>query len=319
MWTSGSDRRAGSQTSSFGVVFAIIGALLLVASPAALWLKLVAFDTDVWVERTAPLASDPELQESLADSVTYSVLDALDTEAHLDVLLDIPGLERLTPMLISTVETAVHDAVHAVARSDGFATVWRETTRASHAAFVASLTGREGTSVVIEPGTVVLDTEPLLDGLGTALESRGLGVVADLARRVEAERIVLLHSERLAAAGVWVARLEAAAYVLPVAAVLFLVAAFWIARDRWRIAQWTGVATALAALVSWRVFDAGVGSVASRIETFAKIPADLVLELVDLVAFDLVRAWQVLLIVGIFVVALATLGSLLRGGQTVDA
>lgn len=298
---------------------AVVGALLLALAPAALWLRFVALDTDVWVERTARLATDPELQSSVADAVTDSVLGALDIESRVDsVLPSIPGLDKLGPALAATVETAVRDLTHSVVRSEGFESVWRETNRLSHAAFVAGLTGRDGSVISAEPGTVMLDSGPLVERLGEVLNDRGLGLVADLSLERYSSRIVLLRSEWLAAAGTRVVRVQKAAVAIPVVAVMFTAAAFWLARNKLRILQLVSGVTAAAAFASQRAFVSSVTAVASRIEAATLIPARVVRQAADLVSFDLLLAWRILTVAGVAGIVVASVAILMRGSRTAD-
>jgi len=95
------------------------------------------------VTTVAPLASDPAIQQAIADQVTAQVLTYLDVPGLTNQLVDALAERGLTPLLAtqlrtlsgpiaSGVEGFTHDQVVRVVQSDAFADAWTQANRVAH-------------------------------------------------------------------------------------------------------------------------------------------------------------------------------------------
>ncbi|MFD6751437.1 hypothetical protein ACFWDC_40915, partial [Streptomyces anthocyanicus] len=67
----------------FAVLLIIVAAVLTPLSAVAAWSSDLIGDTDRYVSTMKPLASDPDVQEAVADRVTKAVMQHVDIESLL--------------------------------------------------------------------------------------------------------------------------------------------------------------------------------------------------------------------------------------------
>ncbi|MFF9768569.1 hypothetical protein ACF1GT_18475 [Streptomyces sp. NPDC014636] len=255
-------------------VLIVLGCLLAPLAVVAAWAADEVGDTDRYVATVAPLASDPAVQNAVADRVT----DALMTRIDLPALLadaapqDRPRLRkalggRLGDSLEGAVRSFVHDKARAVAASDAFRTVWTQANRGIHSSLDKALTGAGGGAVQLKGDTVALDLGPLVDRVKQRLVAAGMTA----AGRIPAVHtdFTLVRSEQIGKAKTYVRLLQIAGNWLPVLAVLLVAAGVLLSvrRRRALVAGCLGVAVATGVLgVALRVF---------RVLYLDRLPADV--------------------------------------------
>lgn len=155
-----------------GVVrHAVVGLLVVLtcvsffAATTGVWVNRNLLQTDVWVERVGPLASDPAVQRALAAEITDQVMQTIDPQALFEEALPERG-QILAGPLSSAVRTFVADAVTRFVESDAFAELWVGLNERGHAAAVAVLRGEDPSpGVQVDDGTVTVSIIPAIDAV----------------------------------------------------------------------------------------------------------------------------------------------------------
>ncbi|MFI0962521.1 hypothetical protein ACH4S8_14130 [Streptomyces sp. NPDC021080] len=172
--------------STFAVVLVLLAALLTPLSAVAAWSSDLIGNTDRYVQTMQPLASDPDIQNAVANRVTDAVMQHVDVETLLQSVApaDRPRLTQALGPISGAITSGVKDFVHTVAlkfvSSDAFATLWTELNRRAHAAVDKALTGKGGGAVKLTNDAVVIDLAPVIDQVKQALVNQGLGVAAKI-------------------------------------------------------------------------------------------------------------------------------------------
>ncbi|MFE9661717.1 hypothetical protein [Streptomyces sp. NPDC005955] len=249
--------------SFFAALLITVGCVLAPLSVLSSWAADEVGNTDRYVATVAPLASDPDVQEAVADRVTTALMDHLDLTALLSEAApaDRPRLEkalgRLGGALEGAVQSFVHDKALAVARSDAFAQVWTEANRRAHDSVDKALTGSGGGAVHLTDDAVTVDLGPVVDRVKQRLVADGLTVAGKIPE-VHTE-LTVARSEDIGKVRVWFRVLQVAGDWLPVIAAVLVAGGVLLARRRRRalVAGALGVAFAVAVLgVGLTVFRA---------------------------------------------------------------
>ncbi|WST72819.1 hypothetical protein OG268_19655 [Streptomyces uncialis] len=256
------DRGAGASRhrvrAFFAALLIVVGCVLAPLAVLASWTSSEVGDTDRYVATVAPLASDADVQDAVADRVTDAVMSRLDLNALLSGVApdQRPALEKALGKLGDALQNAVrgfvHDKARAVAGSDAFATVWTRANRRAHSAVDKALTGSGGGAVQLTDDAVTIDLGPVVDQVKQRLVADGLTV---------AGRIPEVHTELVVARSEDIGKIRPAFRVLqvlgnwlPVVAVLFLAVGVLLARGRRRAT----VAAALGAAFATLLLGAGL-------------------------------------------------------------
>jgi len=169
----------------------VLGCILAPLSVVAVWTRNLVTDTDRYVATVAPLASDPAIQDAVANRVTAQIVSRLDVSGIVNQTVDSLADRGLPPVLatrlqsLSTpvaegVEGFVGTKVDEIVASDDFADVWVSANRAAHSALVAALTGEGDGAISIENDTVSLDLGPFISIVKQRLVDSGF----ELASRI---------------------------------------------------------------------------------------------------------------------------------------
>lgn len=216
-----------------GVVVALCLTLLGVLCPLAVvatWARDEVSDTDRYVATVTPLASDPAMQEAIANRITEELTTRVDIRQIIVRIVEAlrqgglgpqvaDGLEALSTPLAEAADNFIATQVDKVVRSDAFATAWDEANREAHEQLVALLTGKEG-AVQIEGNAVSIDLAAFIQVVKERLIDQGFGL---------AERIPVVHARFTVLESDEVPRLQggfqllsALARALPIAALVML-------------------------------------------------------------------------------------------------
>ncbi|MFH8339395.1 hypothetical protein [Streptomyces sp. AM6-12] len=259
----GAVRARRRPVSALAAVLLVLGCLLAPLAVVATWAADLVGDTDRYVATVAPLASDPAVQDAVANRATDALMDRI----HLPTLLsdvapsDRPLLEKALGGLGGGLENAVrgfvHDQARAAAASPAFATVWTDANRAVHAFLDKALTGTGGGAVRLTDDTVTLDLAPLIEDVKKRMAGAGMTFASHIPA-VHAQ-FTLLESRQVAEVRTYVRLLRIAGNWLPVLAVLLIAAGVLLSLRRRRalVAGCLGAALATALLgIGLRVFRA---------------------------------------------------------------
>lgn len=258
-------RRRIRGKSILGAVLLVLAVVLAPVATMGTWARLQVVDTDRFVATFAPLASDPDVQDFVADEVTTAIDEQVDIAAVVGEVFDgirslglPPRADTALTLLegpaangaISLIDGVVNDVV----RSDQFADIWAQSLRFTHERATAILQNEPGTAVQLgEDGAVTIELGVVIDRVKQVMSERGIGladVIPEIDRSIpiaQADALVLVRTVYQIAdiGGFW----------LPWVVVALLVAGVLLVRDRPRALFWTSAGFALVFLL----LTAGVG------------------------------------------------------------
>ncbi len=240
--TRGRGRWAGA------IALMLAAALIAPLSAVATWTHSNLLDTDEYVAMVAPLAENPAVQQEISARITDAVFEALRVEQltaeTLQAIGERPRVEGVTerlPVELGSFAEPITNAIHGftleqvsrLVASDTFEDAWVAANREAHASLVAALTGETRTAgVAVADGRVTVSLAPFIEAIKPVLVERGVPF-ADRIPVVDAQ-FVLLESRTLANAQSALRLLDLLRWVLPVLAILLLVAGVVLAPSRRR-------------------------------------------------------------------------------------
>jgi hypothetical protein len=146
-------------------ILAILACVTTIAAVTAAWSSYELLNTNRFVAKVAPLASDPAVQDALSARLTAEVDNLIDPQAFFERVLPEQGAILAVP-LGAAVDRWVADKVDAFVRSDQFAQLWEQGIRAVHSAAVTilegDLNGKHGV-LTNENGQAYLNLEPAIE------------------------------------------------------------------------------------------------------------------------------------------------------------
>jgi hypothetical protein len=150
------------------VLLIVLGCVLAPLAGVAVWARNQVTNTDRYVATVAPLASDPAIQNAVADKITAQVFTYIDIEGLTTQVLDVLTSQGLAPRLGDQlrglavpiddgVESFTRTQVGEVVQSQAFADAWVQANRAAHEELVKALTGEGSGAITVENDTVTLN------------------------------------------------------------------------------------------------------------------------------------------------------------------
>lgn len=235
------DRRGGGRPARWilASVLVVLSVVVWMFAAVGVYARTELLDTDRYVETVAPLARDPVVQQAVADRLTDELVTRLDLAALLQQLVDSleaqgapEALDGLVGPVTNGIRSFVHTQVRAVLASDQFAQVWDAANRVAHDELDAVLTTGQGRFLMIDEDTLYLD----LGGIITVVKQRLVDAGLSLVERLPDFTITvpLVASAEIPKLQRWTRLLNAAAWVLPLAALALLAAAVAAAPNRRR-------------------------------------------------------------------------------------
>ncbi len=161
------DRRVhgGRVRRTVVAVLVVASTLSFLVAGAGWWVNRNLLETDVWVERVGPLASDPAVQRALAAEISDQALQAIDPKALFESALPERG-QVLAGPLAGAVDSFVRARVEDFVASDAFADLWVRLNETGHRDAVAVLRGESGSDLVdVGDGTVTVSIIPAIDAV----------------------------------------------------------------------------------------------------------------------------------------------------------
>jgi hypothetical protein len=230
------------------MVLLLVAALLAPLSALATFTRSTVLDTDKYLAMVAPLAGDPAVQDEISRRITDAVFEQLKvkelTTQTLDAIAARPRVEGVTerlPVELSTFSEPISTAIYGftegqvsnLVASSTFQDAWVAANREAHAGLVAALTGEEtDAGVSVSNGQVSVNLATFITAIKPILVERGVPF-ADRIPVVNAQ-FVVLNSAGLGRAQTVVRVLDLLRYVLPVVAILALLAGVALAPSRRR-------------------------------------------------------------------------------------
>jgi hypothetical protein len=172
-------------------VLIVVACVLAPQSAMAVWTKNQVTNTDRYVRTMAPLASEPSIQNALADRITARIFASVDVKALYNQAVDALAKQGLPPNraaqlqsfavpVANGVESFTHSQVAKIVQSPAFANAWVQINRQAHAALVKAMTGEGGGAVTIKNDTVTLNLGPLIHTVKQQLTASGFNLAAKI-------------------------------------------------------------------------------------------------------------------------------------------
>lgn len=298
------------------IAAAVLVFLLLPVSVVGLWNRALLLDTDRYVDTVAPLATDPVVQQAVAERVSAFIVEQADVQGlATDLLPD--RAKALAPFVAGGAQALVRQGVDGLVRTEWFAKAWIAANRADHALVVRLVTGREGTVASTKEGTIAVDLAPVVEeALRRIDEQFGL----TLAERIDLSKhdleFVLFRSDELARTQSLLRLAHRVLWVVVVLTVVSAVAGVLAAGDRWRGARRIGVAITSSMVVLLITFAVGRTFYLARLPIgMRNRPGPAVV--FDIFTRDLVRSVWVALAVGLVVTVGSWVMASPKGGDKV--
>jgi hypothetical protein len=228
-------------------VLVVVSCVLAPLSIVAIWVRDQVLDTDRYVENVAPLATNPEIIDTIARNATNRLFEAVDVEAVAEESL--PRAARfLAGPLEETLRQFTYETATKVLSSEQFADLWESANRRAHAQVQNVLTGG-GETVQTEDGRVVVDLTNLLEQVRTELSDRGIGIFDRIPIEQLALEYELMDATQLEKAQRGVELLDSLSWLLPLTVFVLLGIAVWLSPNRRRTLLRWGIGVALAVAV----------------------------------------------------------------------
>ncbi len=244
------------------VVLAIVS---IVASISAVWAKTTLEDEDQFVATLEPLPKDEAVAAAISVLVADGVVEAVGVEVWVTEKLP-SELAFVAAPLTDAIDGFVATAAADVIESDAFTSIWSTTVRATHKAVSAVVSGNDG-ALEAEGGTVSINLDEIAGVVVERVEAAGLDVPdADL----ELGSIVLYEDGQLAAVQSLAKAIDTLGWFLPLLALLFILVAVAVSRNRRRTTAVLGFGTFIGTAVGLISLRLGRNYVVDAIEDATK-------------------------------------------------
>ena len=284
-----------------GAVLLVVGCVLVPVSLSAVWVRSTLLNTDNYVSTVGPLASNPQIQQALADDITNAVFTRVNVEKKVaDALPSKAGF--LAAPIAAEIQNFTDQAALRLVQSSQFHTLWENANRRAHPQVVKVLTGG-GPRVSTKDGTVSINLEQIFDNVKTQLDARGISIFDKVTLPAGHQEFVLFQSKLLAQVQGLVDLLQTLAWVLPVLALACLAGAIGLSERRRRTLERGAIGVAFAVAFQLVLLRAGRSLYLDAITTKA-LPRGAAGAVWDQITHSL-RVWSIVIAVLAVVVAVA--------------
>jgi hypothetical protein len=211
-------------------VLVVVGCVLAPLSVLSVWMKSTLLNTDNYVSTVGPLASDPDVQQALANRITNAIVQNTDIESKIADALPSKAA-FVAPAVAAGLEQYVNQAALKLVQSDQFDKLWVEANARAHPQIVALLEGGGGKRVSTKDGQIVLTLGPIAAKVQGVLEKAGIDVFSGSG---STPTIVLFTSSDLKSAQSITDLLQKSAWVLSVLTILAFAVAIGLSGNRRR-------------------------------------------------------------------------------------
>ena len=236
----------------------VVACMLAPLSVAAIWTRNQVTNTDRYVATVTPLASDPAIQNAIADQITAQVFTYIDIKGLTTQAVDALAGRGLRPdvadqlqafavPIANGVQSFTRSQVGKIVESDAFADAWVQANRVAHDELVKALTGRGGGAVKVENDTVSINLAPFIQTVKQRLVDSGFGLAARIPD-VNAS-FVLFRSDDITRARSAFSLLNTLGNWLPVIALVLLAIGIYLAKDHRRALIGAGLGVAAGMLL----------------------------------------------------------------------
>ncbi len=238
-----------------GTILLVVGCVLVPLSLSAVWVRNTLLDTDNYVSTVGPLASDPHVQQAVANRVTDALVNDANVEKKIAAALP-PRASFLAAPLEDGVRSAVDRAALRLAQSSRFETLWERVNRRAHAALVKVLTGG-GSRVSTENGTVAVNVEQIVENVKQRLDAKGITVLDNVQVPPDKQQLVIVQSKDLEQVQGLVNFLQKIAWFIPLIALACFAGAIGLSGNRRRTILRGALGVAFAVAVQLVLLKAG--------------------------------------------------------------
>jgi hypothetical protein len=236
----------------------VLGCVLAPLAGVAVWARNQVTNTERYLATVSPLASDPAIQNAIADQITTQVFTYIDVQGltvqALDALADrglspqLAGqLQALSTPIANGVQSFTRSQVGRIVQSPAFADAWVQANRLAHEELVAALTGEGGGAITVENDTVSINLAAFIQTVKQQLVAAGF-TLAERIPQVNAS-FVLFQSQDITRARSAFNLLTTLGNWLPVIALLLLALGVYVAKDHRRALIGAGLGVAVAMLL----------------------------------------------------------------------
>jgi hypothetical protein len=240
-------------------VLIVLGCVLAPLAGVAVWARNQVTNTDRYIATVAPLASDPAIQNAVADQITAQVFTYLDvrglTTQAVGALAqrgNLPPrvadqLQALSTPIANGIQSFTRSQVGKIVQSQAFADAWVQANRAAHQELVKALTGEGGGAITVENDTVSINLAAFIQTVKGQLVAAGF-TLAERIPPVNAS-FVLFQSKDITRARSAFNLLTTLGNWLPFIALLLLALGVYVAKDHRRALMGAGLGVAVAMLL----------------------------------------------------------------------
>jgi hypothetical protein len=239
-------------------VLIVIACLLAPLSVVAVWASNQVSDTDRYVRTMAPLASDPAIQNAIADKITARIFTYIDVQGLTTQAVDALASRGLPPRLTEQlqglavpiangVQSFTRSQVGKIVESDAFAAAWVQANRAAHTALVKALTGEGDGTITVKDNTVSIDLAAFIGTVKQRLTAAGFNLAARIPE-VNAS-FVLFQSDDITKAQSAFHLLNTVGTWLPIVVLALIAIGVYVAKDHRRALVGAGLGVAAGMVV----------------------------------------------------------------------
>ncbi len=286
-------------------VLVVVACLLAVVSVFVVFVRNELLNTDTFVSTVTPLASNPAIQEAVANRVSQRLIAQTDVEQKVkNALPDRAGF--LAVPITSGVQSATDQITLKLVESSAFQKLWAAAIRDSHKQLAALLTGSNEGALQSSNGEVTVDLTQIEAAAKKQLDAKGLTVFNKVPTYHGAD-LVLFRSTQLLRVQRLVKLLEKVALVLPIVALLCFAGSIILTENRRRGLVRAAVGLALSMALVLVVASVGRNQyLSSLLPSQPKDAATVVIDTVSAVLLDTIRTVMI-------VAALVAVGALIAG------
>jgi hypothetical protein len=300
----------------------VVACVLAPLSVVAIWTRNQVTNTDRYVATVTPLASDPAIQNAIADQITAQVFTYIDIKGLTTQAVDALAGRGLSPEVASQlqgfavpiangVQSFTRSQVGKVVASDAFADAWVQANRVAHEALVKALTGEGGGAVTVENDTVSLNLSAFIQTVKQRLIESGFSLAARIPE-VNAS-FVLFQSADITRARNAFNLLNTLGIWLPIITLVLLVIGVYVAKDHRRALVGAAVGVAIGMVVL------ALGLTVFRAIYLDAVPAAVLPHDAAAVLYDTIVRFLRLGLRTILVLALVVAAGAFLTGQSVTA
>jgi hypothetical protein len=232
----------------------VLGCVLAPLAGVAVWARNQVSDTDRYLATVTPLASDPAIQNAIADQITAQIFTYVDVRGLTTQAVEALTERGLSPQLASQlqalatpiangVQSFTRTQVGKIVQSPAFADAWVQANRLAHAELVKALTGEGGGAITVENDTVSINLAAFIQTVKQQLVASGFTLAARIPQ-VNAS-FVLFQSKDITRARSAFNLLNTLGNWLPVIALVLLGLGVYVARDHRRALIGAGLGVAV--------------------------------------------------------------------------